>query len=385
MGNFYQRLSYSFGNEDAATEHRALQLESGNRALCVTASGDRPLHLLLEDCAEVVAIDLNPVQNYLLELKIAAMAHLDYQDYLAFLGINASDDRLQTLQRLLPYLTPAAQKYWNAHQKLIARGIIYQGACERLILRAGRWIRRLRPRRIKRLFSSASLEEQAAYVEKGWQTPLWKLVWRIALHPSVTRPALKDPGLYENVDSRINVGKHLYSRMHRMFARIPIQSNAFASMLLRGEITTEAFPPYLTEEGYNTIRSRLDRIKIQTGNVIDYLEACPPQCFDRFSISDIASYMDRPSFEKLLHRVHKAARPKARICARQFLSRHNLDPDLVPLFKRETALEEELARDDRWAVYKFMVAEIATAAPLPFLEVNDPLREGNDQSVALER
>ena len=362
MGNFYRRLSYTFGNEDADTEHRALQMNPGNRALCVTASGDRPLHLLLKDCKEVVAIDLNPYQNYLLELKIAAMAHLTYQQYIAFLGMAPSKERLQILQKLLPYLTPKAQKFWNDHKKAIEAGVIYAGATEKLVLLAGRWISRLRRRRVKKLFAAKTLEEQAEYVNKGWQTPLWKLVFRVALHPKLTKSTLKDPGLYEYVDSRINIGTHLYGRLHRVLARTPVKENAFASMILRGKISPEAYPPYLTEEGYNTIRERLDRIQIHTGNVIEYLENCPPECFDRFSLSDIASYMDRPSFERLLRAVHHAARPDARICARQFLSRHNLDPDLVPLFKRETALEEELARDDCWPVYKFMVATIATSA-----------------------
>ena len=35
-----------------------------------------------------VAVDLNPSQNALLELKLAAIKHLNYEDYLLLLGEN---------------------------------------------------------------------------------------------------------------------------------------------------------------------------------------------------------------------------------------------------------------------------------------------------------
>ena len=37
-------------------------------------------------CAPTVAIDMSPAQNALLEIKLAAIRHLEYQDYLSLLG-----------------------------------------------------------------------------------------------------------------------------------------------------------------------------------------------------------------------------------------------------------------------------------------------------------
>ncbi|HKZ00179.1 MAG TPA: DUF3419 family protein, partial [Rhabdochlamydiaceae bacterium] len=68
MANFYSRLSYSFGNEDWITELEALRIKPGDRVVCITASGDRPLHLLLADLGELVSVDANPFQNHLFEL-----------------------------------------------------------------------------------------------------------------------------------------------------------------------------------------------------------------------------------------------------------------------------------------------------------------------------
>ena len=71
------------------------------------SSGDNVLNLLLDRpkkirelackkltsnfilLASSVAIDMSPAQNALLEIKLAAIRHLEYQDYLCLLGEKA--------------------------------------------------------------------------------------------------------------------------------------------------------------------------------------------------------------------------------------------------------------------------------------------------------
>ena len=52
-----------------------------------------------------VAVDLNLSQSALLELKLAAIKHLNYEDYLLLLGENEDPLKgmLHTLQKLLHY------------------------------------------------------------------------------------------------------------------------------------------------------------------------------------------------------------------------------------------------------------------------------------------
>ena len=45
----------------------------------------------------VVAVDVNPAENALLELKIAAIKHLNYEDYILVLG--DKEDTMQKRQR----------------------------------------------------------------------------------------------------------------------------------------------------------------------------------------------------------------------------------------------------------------------------------------------
>src|SRR5690606_21683262 len=95
-------------------------------------SGDRPLHLLMTRCVEITSLDMNPVQNYLLNLKLAAISQLDYEKYIAFLGCKETPHRKAIFSEIKPYLSKEAAAYWCNHEKMIQKGIIYQGRVERL-------------------------------------------------------------------------------------------------------------------------------------------------------------------------------------------------------------------------------------------------------------
>jgi S-adenosylmethionine-diacylglycerol 3-amino-3-carboxypropyl transferase len=77
---FMTTLNYASCNEDWRSEWDALKITSDDRILCITGSGDRPLNLLFQGPGKVIAMDLNPVQNHLLRLKVAAMKELPYDE-----------------------------------------------------------------------------------------------------------------------------------------------------------------------------------------------------------------------------------------------------------------------------------------------------------------
>jgi len=79
-----ESILFSACQEDSRSELAALGSLTGKRVFAVTAGGGRVLNLLLERPRSITAVDLNPAQNALLELKIAAMRHLDHPGYLRF-------------------------------------------------------------------------------------------------------------------------------------------------------------------------------------------------------------------------------------------------------------------------------------------------------------
>jgi S-adenosylmethionine-diacylglycerol 3-amino-3-carboxypropyl transferase len=359
MASFFSRLRYSFGNEDWRTEEAALDIQPQDQVLCITASGDRPLNLLARECKKIVCVDANYVQNHLLQLKVEAMRRLDYQEYLAFLGAIPGKGRQETLQLLLPHMDSQAAKFWSEHERMVAKGILYQGTVERLTSIVAKIFSLTRGKKVKRLFSINNLEEQKKFLQDEWENFFWNKFFHFVLHPSFIRFFIKDPGL-TNVGSNIKP-TYLYDRIHSSLEKELAKRNPLLSLILRGRVSQDAFSPYLTEEGTHVIKNRLSSLEIHTADVIDYLDSLSGPTFDVFSLSDVASYISYPDFIRLLKNIVRTAKPGARFCLRQFLSSYEIPTHLQPFFLRDKALEKRLERQDNCFVYRFLIGTVGSS------------------------
>lgn len=363
MSHFFSRLSYSFGNEDWRSEREALKIKAEDRVLCITASGDRPLHLLLDECKEIVAVDANPIQNHLLSLKCAAMEKLTYPEYLEFLGAAPSHHRANSLKKILPYMEEEAQKYWVKQEKMVDKGILYQGALEKFcqdVLAPGFKI--MRGKKINQLFEFDDIEEQRNFVVQSWDKFYWRKIFDVALNSFMSRLVLRaligDPGLYDHLNGSVSIGTYIYKRMNNSLMENLAKESLLFSIILKGNVKSDAYPPYLTENGISHIKKRLNRITLKNNDIITYLESVPDQSFDCFSLSDVASYLSQQDFIKLLKQVKRVAKPEARFSIRQFLSNHKVPEDLQKVFCRDEVLEKKLEKEDRCFVYRFMAGKI---------------------------
>jgi S-adenosylmethionine-diacylglycerol 3-amino-3-carboxypropyl transferase len=359
MAKFFSRLSYSFGNEDWKTEQQALNIQSNDCVLCITASGDRPLNLLVRECKKMVCVDANPIQNYLFQLKLAAMQTLDYPNYLAFLGVNPSQERSRTLRELTPKMEHAASKFWLKHEKMIKKGVLYQGTVERLTKTFALFACLIQGKKIRHLFSINDLDEQKRFLKEEWNDSFWRRLFCIGLNPWISGFFIKDPGLI-NINSKIHPGTYLYDRIYSSLERELAKKNPLLSLVLQGSVSSDAFSPYLTEEGVQMIKARHHCVEIHTSDVIDYLESIPGPTFDVFSLSDVASYLSYPRFVSLLNHLVRTAKPDARFCMRQFLTAYEIPIHLQPFFVRDKELEAKLEKEDSCFVYRFLVGKMAS-------------------------
>lgn len=358
MSIFYSRLNYTLGNEDWQTELKALQITPQNHVLCISASGDRPLHLVLHNCEKVVAVDANPLQNYLLELKIKAMQVLNAEEYRAFLGATPCISRKATLRKLSSHLSSEARHYWLKNDNLIHNGIIYQGKAEKWVRKFSALLRMTRSKEIRQLLSVETLEEQQHFMKHHWNHGFWKNSFKCILHPWILKYFLKDPGLYAYVDTSLSPAAYLYERLVNCLNNSLAKENPLLSLVLFGKVLPEGLPPYLTAKGIRTIKERLRHIIPVHSDIVSYLESVPENSFDRFSLSDVASYLNQEQFLRLLKAMYRSAKPGARFCMRQFMTRYKIPEGLKPYFAREPQLEKQLEKEDRAFVYDFTIGKI---------------------------
>ncbi|KAK5125683.1 hypothetical protein LTR85_011957 [Meristemomyces frigidus] len=110
---FNDEYIYAFTWEDSRTDARLLKITGDDVILAITSAGDNILSYALERPKRIHAVDLNPAQNHLLELKVAAFRALEYQDFWTLFGEGKHEDFQRVLvEQLSPYLSSQAFDYW---------------------------------------------------------------------------------------------------------------------------------------------------------------------------------------------------------------------------------------------------------------------------------
>src|SRR5215510_12668370 len=87
-----RNLIYNTCWEDPALDREALALGPADRVVVITSAGCNALDYLLAGAGEVNAVDVNPIQNALLELKVAAARGLDHAAFFDLFGKGRSPD-----------------------------------------------------------------------------------------------------------------------------------------------------------------------------------------------------------------------------------------------------------------------------------------------------
>ncbi|MBL8152939.1 MAG: DUF3419 family protein, partial [Anaerolineae bacterium] len=136
--SFKSRISYSVQNEDYQTEMAVLRhmpLNSSQQVLLIASSGETALTLLtLPAVAHVYAVDMNPAQLHLCDLRRAAAMSLPQDQQLRLLGAESFPPGSDSAQRLSLYdqvrldLNPDSRLFWDeGRDREIAFGIQHVG------------------------------------------------------------------------------------------------------------------------------------------------------------------------------------------------------------------------------------------------------------------
>ena len=119
---FKNEYIYAFTWEDTRVDERILKLTSKDVVLAITSAGDNILSYALASPARIHAVDLNPNQNHLLELKVAAFSALPYSDFWKIFGEGKHRDfRQLLLSRLSPHMSSRAFQYWLNHTHIFTK------------------------------------------------------------------------------------------------------------------------------------------------------------------------------------------------------------------------------------------------------------------------
>ncbi len=354
----FRDVLYSQCWEDPQTDRNALRIAPREVLFSITSGGCNVLAFLIDDPAKVYALDLNPHQTHLLELKMRAFASLDYGAMLEFLGVRPSGRRRGIYLRLRPELSDCARAFWDARLKMIERGIIHCGRYEwymKLIRRGVRFC--VGGKLIDRFFLLDDAAERERLFAESWNTLRWKFCTRILLSRRVMT-LLFDRAFFDQLESDFSFGAHFAEKAKHALTRLPVKENPYLSYILLGRFTCEEqLPLYLRREHFQTIRSRLDRIELVTGDCTAWFRTLPADSIDKFNFSNIFEWMPGSSFESLLRETLRVASSRAVIVYRNLLVPRSRPAALASRLLPRNGLAELLLSADRSFIYDRYVIE----------------------------
>jgi S-adenosylmethionine-diacylglycerol 3-amino-3-carboxypropyl transferase len=343
------RLMFTQSWEDPACDLAALAPIEAGTLVSITSGGDNVLGFLMANPARIVTVDLNPAQSHLLELKMACFRKLTHAEMLEFLGVRPPLRARKLYQSLRRELGTAAQAYWDEHQEWLDQGLLLRGGFERyfaMIRGALRFI--VGNRRMERLFTLRP-EQQPAFFRHEWNTWRWRALVRIGCSRYVLGNRL-DPSWFAHAEGVDSFGAHFSRLATHVIAELPAHTNYFLAQIFLGRYADEQqVPDYLRPEHFETIRSRLGRIKVVTADVADALEVLPAGSVDAFALSNVFEYSPPEIFNRAKRAVLRSARPGARVALRNLLAPRRLADD--PAFTVDPGLSERLRHADRGFIY----------------------------------
>jgi S-adenosylmethionine-diacylglycerol 3-amino-3-carboxypropyl transferase len=355
-------ILYSTSDEDNTSELRALNITPEDEVISVTGSGCRTLSLLTQNPRSVVSVDYSPGQNYLLELKLAAIRTFSYDELLQFFGVDECTTRWTMFESLQEKISPEAAAYFRRHRPAIERGVLFSGRHERFYVRVvAPMIHLLYGRQLKKIYSCSSIEDQERIYREEIDGKLWRWLIRNGFSERTLRMILNDDKYHIEIHVP-SIGDYMLDRLNHTFSHHLARDNHWISFMLNGKYPSRtSLPHFLLQENYEAIRRATTKLTPVTGNLIDYLKTLPDGSVDKFSLSDVTSCINKEEFNRLLDEVNRTGRTGGRLCYRNFLAKYSVMRDCDVRLHREEAVSSALDRDDLAFVYSFEVATIAAA------------------------
>lgn len=301
--------------EDPRALDDALAVTPDDDIVSIASGGDNTFALLLKGPRSLTAVDLNPAQLHLVELKARAVEHLDYEKFVAFVGARPSGERLRTYGELRPSLGEAARDYWDGNPDALAAGIIHCGRFERYF---GLFRRRVLPlihgrRTVRRLLASPTVEAQHEFYRGTWDNRRWRLLFRVFFGKFLLGRLGRDPAYFRYV-TLDKVAATLLGRARHALAEIPINDNFYVEYILTGDYRRlDTGPPWLRPENFAALRANVGRVRLVRSGLTEYLASLAPGSASKFNLSDIFEYLSDAEAEAALREVCRVSVPAGRL------------------------------------------------------------------------
>jgi S-adenosylmethionine-diacylglycerol 3-amino-3-carboxypropyl transferase len=275
-------LVYNTCWEDPALDRVALDLGPDDRVMVITSAGCNALDYALTEPQVIHAVDMNPRQNALLELKVAGIRNLEFEDFFAMFGQGRLPGAAAIYeQKLRNALSDWSRRYWDRWVTLFDRpdcSFYFRGTSgvfARLVNFYIDHVAKVRSH-VQAILEVQTLEEQKLIYEQHLRDRFWRRSLRFAMNRDATLAMVGVPKAQRRQVERQYEGgilKFIQDCLDAVFGSLPIVDNYFWRVYITGRYTHDCCPEYLRPEGFQRLQQGLvDRIRIHTNSVQGFLE-----------------------------------------------------------------------------------------------------------------
>jgi len=323
---YARSLVYNTCWEDPAVDRKALRLRPQDTVLAITSAGCNVLDYALTRPRTIYAVDANPRQTALLELKLAGIRKLDFEAFFALFGRGRHPDaRGLYFDLLRSELSPFARAYWDRNHRWFARpegrDTFYFHGLSGFVARAFRAYLRVRPRlaeRVRALFDAPTLDEQRRLYDEGVRPLMWGrgMNWTLSRQLTMSLLGVPCPQRREvQAQHAGGVAGFIRDAVEYVFRELPLGTNYFWTVYVFGRYAQHCCPEYLKRDNFMALKAGLvDRIQPHTCTVTEFLQRTDER-ISRFVLLDHMDWMSsyRPGalieeWEAILERATADAR-----------------------------------------------------------------------------
>lgn len=318
-------LVYNTCWEDPRLDRVALEFGPTDNVLVITSAGCNALDYALTSPNHVHAVDMNPRQNALLDLKKAGIKGLEYEDFFKFFGDGYHPNARKIYEsKLKSQLPDWSKEFWDKKLKFFEnpkRTFYFRGTSGTF----ARWIKFYTEKVIKvrgaieEIENAKSVAEQRKIYEEKLREKFWTSLIRFAMRRDTTLSMLGVPRAQRRqIEMQYEGGivKFVQDCVEAVFAKLPFQDNYFWQVYLHGYYKKNCCPEYLTEAGFAGLKSGLvDRVSTHTDSVQGFLEKHNGQ-ISRFILLDHMDWLSDkffPLLESEWQAIIAKASPNARV------------------------------------------------------------------------
>lgn len=355
-GFSFVRYAQCWEDTDIVTE--AMNVKPEDVCVSIASAGDNTLALLARSPSKVYALDLNPAQLALMELKAAAFKHLSYDEMLVVLGYRDGSNRRFLYENLAPSLSPAARSYWNSKLDDIECGVVNTGKFERYfeIFRKFSLPFTHSRKTVDALLKTKSREERERFFNRKWNTFRWRALVKVFFSELVMGSLGRDPRFFAYAENGLPEAVMTWTR--KALVDQDPSKNPYLHWILKGKFGI-TLPAFLREENFERIKMNTDKLELRQVSLEEFLSEIPQAQIDSMNLSDVFEYVSEDNYKSIMKLIARACKPGARVVYWNMMARRTSEDSKLQEFKPMTELSEQLFEANKTFFYsKFVVEEV---------------------------